>query len=273
MEGRRILDIIGKAIDPTRIGNKVIDGKPYWHVITDVQYSIGGNQRIGVLLIASVIGYERSIVRIPSGRDFEMSPAYYSAELLLDQAYSILTLRFFRSEIDNDGKEAGRRPIDALPSPVVEDFVESVKELLEGQVRVVKPLSSGFDVLAAEHLSKKKKAASKKTTAKKAPAKKAASKKTTAKKAPAKKAALKKTTAKKAPAKKAASKKTTAKKAPAKKAAPEKTTAKKAPAKKAAPEKTTAKKAPAKKAAPEKTTAKKAPAKKAALKKTTAKKK
>src|SRR5487761_307423 len=42
-----------------------------------------------------------------------------------------------------------------------------------------------------------KKAAAKKTTAKKAPAKKAAAKKTTAKKAPAKKAAAKKTTAKK----------------------------------------------------------------------------
>ena len=91
--------------------------------------------------------------------------------------------------------------------------------------------------------------ASRKTAAKKAPAKK----KATAKKAPAKKSA-----AKKAPAKK----KAVAKKAPAKK----KAVAKKAPAKKApAKKKAVAKKAPAKKAlAKKKAVAKKAPANKAA---------
>jgi len=97
--------------------------------------------------------------------------------------------------------------------------------------------------------------ASRKTAAKKAPAKK----KATAKKAPAKKSAAKKAPAKKkAVAKKApAKKKAVAKKAPAKK----KAVAKKAPAKK----KAVAKKTPAKKAlAKKKAVAKKAPANKAA---------
>jgi DnaK suppressor protein len=109
---------------------------------------------------------------------------------------------------------------------------------------------------AAKKAPAKKKAAAKKAPAKKkAGAKKApAKKKAVAKKAPAKKKAA----AKKAPAKK----KTVAKKAPAKK----KAVAKKAPAKK----KTVAKKAPAKK----KAVAKKAPAKKKAVaKKAPAKKK
>ena len=96
--------------------------------------------------------------------------------------------------------------------------------------------------------------ASRKTAAKKAPAKK----KATAKKAPAKKSAAKKAPAKK----KAVAKKAPAKKAPAKK----KAVAKKAPAKKApAKKKAVAKKAPAKKApAKKKAVAKKAPANKAA---------
>ncbi len=111
--------------------------------------------------------------------------------------------------------------------------------------------------------------ASRKTAAKKAPAKK----KATAKKAPAKKSAAKKApankkaVAKKAPAKKApAKKKAAAKKAPAKK----KAVAKKAPAKKApAKKKAVAKKAPTKKApAKKKAVAKKAPAKKAPATKT-----
>ena len=110
--------------------------------------------------------------------------------------------------------------------------------------------------------------ASRKTAAKKAPAKKKAS----AKKAPAKKPAAKKAPAKKkAAAKKApAKKKAVAKKAPAKKApAKKKAVAKKAPAKKAsAKKKAVAKKAPAKKApAKKKAVAKKAPAKKAPAKK------
>ncbi|MFN6555109.1 HU family DNA-binding protein [Mycolicibacterium septicum] len=110
------------------------------------------------------------------------------------------------------------------------------------------------------------------------PAKRAAAKKTVAKKAPAKKAATKapaKKAATKAPAKKAATK------APAKKAAtkaPAKKAATKAPAKKAAtkaPAKKAATKAPAKKAAtkaPAKKAATKAPAKKVAAKKAPAKK-
>ena len=106
--------------------------------------------------------------------------------------------------------------------------------------------------------------ASRKTAAKKAPAKK----KATAKKAPAKKSAAKKVpakkkaVAKKAPAKKApAKKKALAKKAPAKKAPAKKNAlAKKAPAKK----KAIAQKAPAKKAPAKKAVAKKAPANKAA---------
>ena len=99
--------------------------------------------------------------------------------------------------------------------------------------------------------------ASRKTAAKKAPAKKKAS----AKKAPAKKPAAKKAPAKK----KAVAKKAPAKKAPAKK----KAVAKKAPAKKApAKKKAVAKKAPAKKApAKKKAVAKKAPAKKAPARK------
>ena len=100
--------------------------------------------------------------------------------------------------------------------------------------------------------------ASRKTAAKKAPAKK---------KATAKKALTKKSAAKKAPAKKkAVAKKAPAKKAPAKK----KAVAKKAPAKKApAKKKAVAKKAPAKKApAKKKAVAKKAPAKKAPATKT-----
>ena len=110
--------------------------------------------------------------------------------------------------------------------------------------------------------------ASRKTAAKKAPAKKKAS----AKKAPAKKPAAKKAPAKKkAAAKKApAKKKAVAKKAPAKKApAKKKAVTKKAPAKKApAKKKAEAKKAPAKKApAKKKAVAKKAPTKKAPAKK------
>jgi DnaK suppressor protein len=104
--------------------------------------------------------------------------------------------------------------------------------------------------MASRKSAAKKAPAKKKAAAKKAPAKKKAG----AKKAPAKKKAV----AKKAPAKKKAA----AKKAPAKK----KAVAKKAPAKK----KTVAKKAPAKK----KAVAKKAPAKKKAVaKKAPAKKK
>ena len=110
--------------------------------------------------------------------------------------------------------------------------------------------------------------ASRKTAAKKAPAKKKAS----AKKAPVKKPAAKKAPAKKkAAAKKApAKKKAVAKKAPAKKApAKKKAVTKKAPAKKApAKKKAEAKKAPAKKApAKKKAVAKKAPTKKAPAKK------
>ena len=108
--------------------------------------------------------------------------------------------------------------------------------------------------MASRKTAAKKAPAKKKATAKKAPAKKSA-----AKKAPAKKKAV----AKKAPAKKApAKKKALAKKAPAKK----KAVAKKAPAKKApAKKKAVAKKAPAKKAlAKKKAVAKKAPANKAA---------
>ena len=115
--------------------------------------------------------------------------------------------------------------------------------------------------MASRKTAAKKAPAKKKATAKKAPAKKSAvkkapaNKKAVAKKAPAKKApAKKKALAKKAPAKKKAA----AKKAPAKK----KAVAKKAPAKK----KAVAKKAPAKK----KAVAKKAPAKKAPATKTAA---
>ena len=133
--------------------------------------------------------------------------------------------------------------------------------------------------MASRKTAAKKAPAKKKATAKKAPAKKSAAKKApankkaVAKKAPAKKApAKKKAVAKKAPAKKApAKKKAVAKKAPAKKApAKKKAVAKKAPAKKApAKKKAVAKKAPTKKApAKKKAAAKKAPAKKAPATKT-----
>ena len=144
--------------------------------------------------------------------------------------------------------------------------------------------------MASRKTAAKKAPAKKKATAKKAPAKKSAAKKApankkaVAKKAPAKKApAKKKALAKKAPAKKKAAakkapakKKAVAKKAPAKKApAKKKAVAKKAPAKKApAKKKAVAKKAPAKKApAKKKAVAKKAPTKKAPAKKKAAAKK
>jgi len=285
LKGRCILEIIGKSIDPTKIGDKQVDGRAYWHVVTDVRYSISKNERVGVLLIAPVIGYERAVVRTPAGQDFEMSPAYYGAELLLDLAYTILSLRFFRSEIDQDGKEAGRRPIDALPSPLVQDFINSVQELLEGNVRVVRPVVGGFDALAAEHQNAKeeakmKKAIKKKAAASKASAKKASTKKKVATKkgAPKKKATVKKaSTKKKAVVKKATQKKKiVAKKVVAKKAAPKK----KAPTKKAKPgsSKAAAKKAVSQKNRSEKAASKKgvkkskAPAKKVATKKSAAKK-
>ena len=133
--------------------------------------------------------------------------------------------------------------------------------------------------MASRKTAAKKAPAKKKATAKKAPAKKSAAKKApakkkaVAKKAPAKKApAKKKAVAKKAPTKKApAKKKAVAKKAPAKKApAKKKAVAKKAPAKKApAKKKAVAKKAPTKKAPATKTAvANKAPAKKAPATKT-----
>ncbi|MFJ9538705.1 HU family DNA-binding protein [Streptomyces sp. NPDC101225] len=138
------------------------------------------------------------------------------------------------------------------------DLVSGSKKLPRGGEVAVKKAPKGS--LTGGASATVKKAAAKKTTAKKATA---AAKKTTAKKTTAKKAtgAAKKTTAKKATAKKttgaaktAAAKKTTAKKATA---TAKKTTAKKAPAKKA-----TAKKAPAKKSTARKTTAKKATARK-----------
>jgi DNA-binding protein HU-beta len=134
------------------------------------------------------------------------------------------------------------------------DLVSGSKKLPRGGEVAVKKAPKGSLTGGASVTVKK--AAAKKTTAKKAaPAtKKAAAKKTTA---AAKKttAAAKKTTAKKAPAKKTttaakttAAKKTTATKATAKKAPAKKATAKKAPAKKSSARKTTtAKKATARK--------------------------
>ena len=97
-------------------------------------------------------------------------------------------------------------------------------------------------------MATKKTAATKKTPAKKAPAKKPAAKKTTAaKKPPVKKAAAKKPAAKKPPVKKAAAKKPAAKKT---------TAAKKAPAKKPATKRPAAKQAAASTPAAQKSTAK-----------------
>ncbi|MEZ3180209.1 HU family DNA-binding protein [Streptomyces pimonensis] len=121
------------------------------------------------------------------------------------------------------------------------DLVSGSKKLPRGGEVSVKKAPKGS--LSGGASATVKKAAAKKTTAKKATTKTAAAKKTTAKKATTKTAAAKKTTAKKAPAKTAATAKTTAAK---------KTTASKAPAKKA-----TATKAPAKKSTARKTTAKK----------------
>ncbi len=213
------MNIIGQAIDPTRIDQELVDGKQYWQMVPDVEYSIEGNKRRGSLLVAPALGFERSIVRTPEGKDFEMSPAYYSAEILLDGSYRMLTLRFYRIEVAQDqSNNVRRRLVDAVPSPIIEDFLPRVKRLMEGRIRVVKPGPAGFDMLAEQ--SKKKKA----------PAKKKAAAKKTAKKAPAKKAPAKKTT-KKAPAKKKA--------APKKKSAAVKTTAK---TKKATTRKATVKK-------------------------------
>ncbi|MET7852861.1 HU family DNA-binding protein [Streptomyces avermitilis] len=131
------------------------------------------------------------------------------------------------------------------------DLVSGSKKLPRGGEVSVKKAPKGSLTGAASATVKK--AAAKKTTAKKATA---AAKKTTAKKATAKKAApaAKKTTA---TAKKTTAKKTTA---GAKKVAAKKTTAKTATAKKAPAKKATAKKAPAKKSTARKTTAKKATA-------------
>jgi len=194
------VNIIGQAIDPTRINQEQVGGREYWQVVPDVEYSIDGNKRTGALLVAPALGFERSIVRTPDGKDFEMSPAYYSAEILLDSQYCMLTLRFFRIELGPDGKGIHRRLVDAVPSPIIEDFLPRVQRLMEGKIRVVKPQPDGFDVMAAEM-------AAKKAAVKKAPAKKAPAKKAPAKKAPAKKAASKKAPAKKVPVKKPAAKK------------------------------------------------------------------
>ncbi|MFE7174651.1 HU family DNA-binding protein [Streptomyces sp. NPDC057616] len=131
------------------------------------------------------------------------------------------------------------------------DLVSGSKKLPRGGEVAVKKAPKGS--LTGGASATVKKAAAKKTTAKKATAaaKKTAAKKTTAKKttATAKKTTAKKTTAKKTTgaAKTAAAKKTTAKKATAKKAPAKKATAKKAPAKKSTARKTTAKKATARK--------------------------
>ena len=131
------------------------------------------------------------------------------------------------------------------------DLVSGSKKLPRGGEVAVKKAPKGS--LTGGASATVKKAAAKKTTAKKATAaaKKTTAKKTTAKKttATAKKATAKKTTAKKTTgaAKTAAAKKTTAKKATAKKAPAKKATAKKAPAKKSTARKTTAKKATARK--------------------------
>ncbi|MEU6555409.1 HU family DNA-binding protein [Streptomyces sp. NPDC046915] len=131
------------------------------------------------------------------------------------------------------------------------DLVSGSKKLPRGGEVSVKKAPKGS--LTGGAAATVKKAAAKKTTAKKAAA---AAKKTTARKTTA---AAKKTTAaaKKATAKKATAKTTAAaaKKTTGTKAAAKKTTAKSAPAKKA-----TAKKAPAKKSSARKTTAKKATA-------------
>ena len=180
---------------------------------------------------------------------------------------------------------AARRSIDcAVPDLAEQAIADAEAEALESGDGGVEEASAPEDASRNETSSRKsaakrapaKKSAAKKTAAKKAPPKKTASKKTAAKKAPAKKSASKKTAAKKAPAKKtaatkSAAKKTVAKKAPAKKTAAKKAAAKKAPAKKTAAKKTAAKKAPAKKAPAKKTAAKKAAAKKAPAKKAAAK--
>ncbi|MER6527507.1 HU family DNA-binding protein [Streptomyces sp. NPDC001508] len=127
------------------------------------------------------------------------------------------------------------------------DLVSGSKKLPRGGEVSVKKAPKGSLTGGASVTVKK--AAAKKTAAKKGAAavKKGAAKKTTAKKTMP---AAKKTTAKKTTAKKttAAAKKTTAKKGAAKKATAKKAPAKKAPAKKSTARKTTAKKATARKA-------------------------
>ena len=196
---------------------------------------------------------------------------------------------------DNEETISNRlRVYEAQTKPLVGYYAErgkllrlngerEIEEIFTDVVRLVESLKSRPAAKPAKAATSKaaadtgKKAAVKKTDARKAAVKKAAPKK----KAVAKKAAVKKTAAKKAaPKKKAVTKKAAVKKAAAKKAAPKK----KAVAKKAAVKKTAAKKAApkkkavAKKAAVKKTAAKKAApkkkavAKKAAVKKTAAKK-
>ena len=194
-EGRlRVTDIIGQAIDPTRIDQEQVDGRSYWQLIPDVEYSVDGNQRKGALLVAPVLGFERSIIRVLDGTEHEMSPAYYMAEILLDSSYSMLTMRFFRVEVGGgDPSQAHRRLVDAVPSPLIEDFIPRLRRLVEGAIRVVRPGPASFDVLAEE--------AKKSTTSKKAaPKKKSSSPKKKA--APAKK---KTTSRKSAPSKRKSS--------------------------------------------------------------------
>jgi len=184
-----VADLIGQTIDPTRIDQEIIDGRPYWQLIPDVEYSISGNQRKGCLLVAPAMGFERAIVKTPEGVDHEMTPAYYSAEILLGGSYQMLTLRFFRIEVGQADDQVRRRMVDAVPSPLVEDFLPRVQRLVQGGLRVVKTRPKTFEALAREAAK-----APGKKKARKAPAKKKA--KASAKKAPAK--------APKAPAKKKA---------------------------------------------------------------------
>ncbi|MET7681674.1 HU family DNA-binding protein [Streptomyces sp. NPDC005423] len=129
------------------------------------------------------------------------------------------------------------------------DLVSGSKKLPRGGEVAVKKAPKGS--LSGGASATVKKAAAKKTTARKATG--------TAKKATANRATAKKTTgtAKKATANKATAKKTSA---AAKKTTATTATAKKATAKKAPAQKATAKKAPAKKSTARKTTAKKATA-------------
>ncbi len=215
------------------------------------------------------------INKINSITDFEKITLYQYSEyrrniitVSKDDDIIVLTTQYMGPEIDHTNYFDFAIYIDSFNLPYFSDNKGNILDCHD-----ILDITSEINLEGLKRQARKKrKAPTKKTTAKKPTPKKAPLKKTTAKKPTPKKAPLKKTTAKKPTPKKTPTKKTTAKKPTPKKAPTKKTTAKKPTPKKAPTKKTTAKKPTPKKAPLKKITAKKPTPKKAPLKKTAAKK-